>query len=499
MGIFCLIVSNSSAFLLAKCLLFYYIIYFNFFQPLKGGARPMLFGPKVVKNLQRSLGRHKVLLSDEDLQSYSYDTTAQRVLPQIVVLAESPEDIQIVVQFARDKGYPITPRGAGTGMSGGSVPLKRGLVLSTERMNFIHELNVEKKTMLVGPGLTTAQIQEEAARHGLFYPPDPSSHKVSTIGGNVAENAGGLRCVKYGTTKNYVLGLEFISTHGEICLTGDLSPKPLPYDLTPLLVGSEGTLGIITAILLRLIAAPAARGTLRLIFPSIELAASAVSEIMAAGLVPSVAELLDESVLKAVTAFMGVHLPAGAGALLLIEVDGNAEQVRTGMAKVENLCRNRQALEIRATREAAEAEELWTLRRSVSPALSRLATGKLNEDVAVPRSKLPDLIKLAQRLSKRYGLAIPCFGHAGDGNLHLNVMYERSDTLQYKRALQAVEEIYKETVNLGGTISGEHGIGLVKRDYLRLQMSPEEIEVLRRIKESFDPEGIFNPGKIIPE
>jgi glycolate oxidase len=459
----------------------------------------MFFRSNSLKSFQRALGRHKVLLGEEDLYTYSYDTTGERVVPQMVVLAESTEDVLSTVDFAIDEGFTVTPRGAGTGMSGGSVPLKKGVVLCTERMNFIHELDAQKKTILVGPGITTAQVQEAAAKHGLFYPPDPSSHKVSTIGGNIAENAGGLRCAKYGVTKHYVLGLEFVSSHAELLHTGLLSPQALDFDLTPLLVGSEGTLGIITSALLRLIDAPVAQGTMRLFFSSLEAAGSSAAAIMAAGIVPSVCELMDRSVLEAVSEYTGIRLPAGAEALLLVEVDGSPDQVSAGMAQVENICRNRRAVQVRATQDPHDAERLWRLRRSVSPSLARLAMGKLNEDVAVPRSRLPELIQAVQRLSKRYGLAIPCYGHAGDGNLHVNVMYNPGDLLQQKRARQAVEDIFKETIALGGTISGEHGIGSVKRDYMRLQMSNAEIEVLRHIKDSFDSEGLFNPGKVIPD
>lgn len=459
----------------------------------------MFFRSTPFKSLQRTLGRHKVLFSEEDLLTYSYDTTSERHLPQVVVLAESIEDVLSAVDFALEENLKVTTRGAGTGMSGGSVPLRGGLVLCTERMNHILDFDVGGKTMRVEPGVITARIQDEAAKQGLFYPPDPSSYKVSTIGGNVAENSGGLRCVKYGATKHYVLGLEFISSRAEICRTGILDSNAATYDLTPLLVGSEGTLGIFTAIALRLIDAPAARGTMRVLFPSVDLAGDAAAEIMAAGLTPSVSELMDKAVLDAITAYTGTELPRGSEALLLVEVDGDSDQVQADLRKVERICRSHKALEIRSTRDPLEAEQLWTLRRSVSPSLARLAKGKINEDVAVPRSKLPDLLKVAQNISARYKLNVPCFGHAGDGNIHLNVMYDPEDTLQKQRAHQAVEEVFREVVNLGGTISGEHGIGSVKRDYLHLQMSPDEIETMRLIKESFDPENIFNPGKIIPD
>ncbi|HDH57129.1 MAG TPA: FAD-binding protein [Bacteroidetes bacterium] len=459
----------------------------------------MLFHSKPLKIFQRSLGRHKVLTSQEDLLTYSYDVSFNRSMPQVVVLAESTEDILTAVNFAIDEGYKITPRGAGTGMSGGAIPLKGGMVISTERMNHILDFNVHEKYMVVEPGITTAQVQDEATAQGLFYPPDPSSYKVSSIGGNVAENAGGLRCVKYGTTKHYVLGLEFVTSRGEICCTGSLNQRSDTYDLTPLLVGSEGTLGIITRIALKLIEAPAGRGTMQAFFPSLELAGNSVLEIMAAGIVPSVCELMDKSVLDAITAYTGTPLPPKTEALLLIEVDGSGEEVKTGMEEIESLCRNRQAVEIQSTEDPVEAEKLWTLRRSISPSLARLARGKINEDVSVPRSKLPELLKQANRIGKRYGLMIPCFGHAGDGNIHVNVMYNPDDTLEKKRAFQAVEEVFREVVRLEGSISGEHGIGTVKRDYMRLQMASGELDTLRRIKEAFDPENLFNPGKIIPD
>jgi glycolate oxidase subunit GlcD len=459
----------------------------------------MFFRPKPIKAFQRALGRRKVLLSQEDRLTYSFDVTPRRVVPDLVVLAENDDDVITAVDFALDEGYYVTPRGAGTGMSGGSVPLQKGMVISTERMNRIVNLDAERRTALVEPGVITADLQEEAARRGLFYPPDPSSYRVSSIGGNVAENAGGLRCVKYGTTKHYVLGLEFVTSRADICGTGKLGDPDDPADLTPLLVGSEGTLGIITKILLRLIEAPVARGTLRVVFPSLELAGNAVTEIMAAGIIPSVCELMDAAVLKAVTAYTGTELPPGTEALLLVEIDGDPEEVSEGLEAVEALCRQRRALEIISTEDPREAENLWLLRRSISPSLARLAKGKVNEDVSVPRSKLPDLLKEAAKIAERYHLLVPCFGHAGDGNIHVNVMYDPEDSLETQKARQAVEEIFRVVVHLGGSISGEHGIGIVKREYMRLQFSQGELEILAKIKEAFDPDGLFNPGKILPQ
>ncbi|MFH1734269.1 MAG: FAD-linked oxidase C-terminal domain-containing protein, partial [bacterium] len=415
-----------------------------------------------------------MLLAEEDRLTYSFDVTSHRATPDLVVLAESAEDILTTVHFALDEGYFITPRGAGTGMSGGSVPLKNGIVISTERMNRILEFNPDDRFMIVEPGVITADIQAEAARHGLFYPPDPSSYKVSSIGGNVAENAGGLRCVKYGTTKHYVLGLEFVTSRGELCCTGSLQKTVDTPDLTPLLIGSEGTLGIITRIMLKLIEAPQTSGTMRIIFPTLELAGNSVSEIMAAGIVPAICELMDKSVLDAITEYAGTQLPEKTEALLLIEIDGTPEEVKLGLSQVEELCRNRQALEIQSTRDAKEAEGLWKLRRAISPSLARIAAGKINEDVCVPRSKLPDLLVEAQKIAAKYKLRIPCFGHAGDGNIHINVMFNPEDSLEKQRALQAVEDVFRKVVRMGGSISGEHGIGIVKQNYMKLQMSPGE-------------------------
>jgi glycolate oxidase len=459
----------------------------------------MFFRPKPLKLLQRALGRHKVLTSPEDLLTYSYDVSLERSIPEVVILAESTEDVVTAVEFALDEGYHVTPRGAGTGMVGGAVPVRKGMVLSTERMNQILEINQERKYVIVEPGVPTALVQEEVAKVGLFYPPDPSSYKVSTIGGNVAVNSGGLRCVKYGTTKQYVLGLEFVTARGELCATGALSRNSTPVNLTPLLIGSEGTLGVITQIALKLIDAPEARGTLRVVFPSLETAGHACAEIMAIGVLPSVCELMDKAVLEAVTAYTGTKLPDDTDAMLLIEVDGSPEEVQHKMDQVQGICRKRQALEILYTDVPADAEKLWTLRRSISPSLARISSGKLNEDISVPRSKLPELLSQARQISRRYNLLMPCFGHAGDGNIHVNIMFDPDDDLQKQRALIAVEDVFKEAIRLGGTISGEHGIGLVKKDFLRLQMNSVELETLRKIKNAFDPEGIFNPGKVIPD
>jgi len=459
----------------------------------------MFFRPKPLKAFQRTLGKHKVLTAEEDRLTYSFDVTSHRAIPDLVVLAESSEDVLTTVHFALDEGYFITPRGAGTGMSGGSVPLKNGIVISTERMNRILEFDPEEKFMIVQPGVITSAVQDEAAKQNLFYPPDPSSYKVSTIGGNIAENAGGLRCVKYGTTKHYVKGLEFITSRGEMCCTGMLQKTLDTPDLTPLLIGSEGTLGFITRIMLKLIDAPETSGTMRIIFPTLELAGNSVAEIMAAGIVPAICELMDKSVLDAVTEYTGMKLPEATEALLLIEIDGSPEEVTNGMTQVEELCKARQALEIQSTRDEREAGKLWALRRAISPSLARLAAGKINEDVCVPRSKLPDLLVESQSIAAKYKLRIPCFGHAGDGNIHVNVMFNPEDSLEKQRALQAVEDVFREVVRLGGSISGEHGIGIVKQNFMTLQMTPGELQTLKMVKEAFDPDNIFNPGKIFPD
>ncbi len=451
--------------------------------------------------LKKKIGSEKVLERAEDRMVYaadaSFTTPPGKHDPDIVVLAQSAQDIVETVRFARESNMKIIPRGAGTGMSAGAVPLNGGIVISTERMKVIREVNVHERWIQCEPGLTTKEVKEAAGEHRLFYPPDPSSYTVSSIGGNIAENAGGLRCVKYGTTKDYVLGLKYVNATGEIVGTGALAEGAQPLDLTPLLVGSEGLFGIIVEARLSLIPAPQSTNTLLAHFSDIHQAIQAIHTILVE-VVPSVCEIVDQLVIGAIRGHDPYPFPEGTDAALLIETDGSTDNAKREAERVYEVLQEFGALEIHTTQNPFERERLWNLRRLVSPSLSRLASGKVNEDVVVPIGKLSDLIRISRAIGEKHNVMIPIYGHAGDGNLHLNAMYDKSDISAEKRAHEAIRECFEAVVRFGGTISGEHGIGASKNRFMSIQFSPEELEVFARLKEAFDPDGLFNPMKVFP-
>jgi glycolate oxidase len=434
----------------------------------------------------------------EERVLFSYDAATFRQVPELVVMPRSEEDVIQTVQFARKYHIPISPRGAGTGMSGGAIPNPGAMIIGFERMNRIWEINQIEKYAVVEPGVLTGDLQEKVLEMGLFYPPDPSSYLVSTLGGNIAEGAGGLRCAKYGVTKNYVLGLRVVTMLGEVITTGALAEDPRFPDLTPLFIGSEGTLGIVTIIVLRLIKAPECTQTMLAFFPTGTDAAEAVSTILKERLLPSVMEFLDRMTLKAITGYVPLEIPEQAEAMLLIEVDGSEADIKEQLPLVMECCQGCQGFQMLQASEAKKRNRLWELRRSVSPSLARLASGKINEDVCVPRGEMIRLVEACQELSKHTGLMIPVYGHAADGNLHVNVMYDRNNQDQIDQAQFAVEQVFQKTLELGGTLSGEHGIGRTKRDYLPMQFSPYYIECFRQIKQVWDPEGLMNPGVMYP-
>ena len=428
---------------------------------------------------------------------YSFDATGKQFLPDAVVYPVTAEEVRQTVLLANLNRFPVVPRGAGTGFSGGSLPVRGGVVLSTERMDRIVSIDTENLYAVVEPGVVTGTLKEEARKKGLFYPPDPASLKFSTLGGNIAECAGGMCAVKYGVTRDYVLGLEAVLGTGELVRTGVATAKGVVgYDLTRMLVGSEGTLGIVTRATLRLIPLPEAAATLLALFHGNRRSAEAVNAIVAARVTPSAMELMDRTAIDCVQALMPVALPEGTGSALLLEVDGPETQVAREADLLTEVCRAHGAIEVRRASDARGRDDLWKLRRSISPGLRRLAPVKLNEDIVVPRSRLADMFDFLADLSDRRKLRIVTFGHAGDGNIHVNIMISGADADETRRAEEAVGEVFRKTVEMGGTISGEHGVGISKAPFLEMEVGPLGVAVMKRLKECFDPNGILNPGKI---
>jgi glycolate dehydrogenase FAD-linked subunit len=453
------------------------------------------------KKLKKQIGAHKVLDRKEDLMAYavdaSYTAPPGNHDPDLVILAETTDDVIAGVKYAKEANLPIVPRGTGTGMSSGAVPIGGGVVIVTEPMKQIIEVNVNQQWIQCQPGLTTADVKKAASKGRLFYPPDPSSYKISSIGGNVAENAGGLRCVKYGTTRDYVLGLKYVDPEGNLIGTGTLAEGEQPFDLTPLIVGSEGLFGIIVEIQLALIPKPIATRTIIAHFSTLDKAVGAIHLILPE-LVPSVLELMDDHVIEAIRQHDPYPFPVGTNAALLIETDGSTENADMEAQRVVEVLHQFDALEIHGAETEDERERLWELRRLISPSLARLATGKMNEDVVVPVGKIGRLINSVREIGEHYDVLMPIYGHAGDGNLHLNVMYDRTDPGKAAVAHDAVVECFKAVVEMGGTISGEHGIGASKNRYMGIQFSADEIQIFRSLKELLDPENRFNPHKVLP-
>ena len=453
-----------------------------------------------IKNeLKRIFGDGNVSFAKEVLLCYAYDATNTPHLPDAVVFPSGPDEIALILKMANSEGFPVIPRGAGTGFSGGSIPVKGGVVLSFERMKRILEIDTDNLVAVVEPGVVTWDLQQAVEKSGLFYPPDPSSLKMSTIGGNIAECAGGPRAIKYGVTRDYVLGLEVVLPTGEIINTGVRTAKGVVgYDLTRLMVGSEGTLGVITKATLRLLPLPEETVTMLALFNDLKDAAKATAAIIRAKVVPSTLEIVDSVSMKCVEEYANVGLPK-AGALLLIEVDGNSEAVRKEAEAVAGVCLDNGAIDFRTARDKNEVKDLWKARRAISASLFRAKPNKINEDIVVPRSRIPDLVEGIKDISEKYSVLIASFGHAGDGNIHVNVMYDKKDAAEAKGANDAVVEIFKLTLALGGTISGEHGVGTSKMKYLEMELGQQAIEGMKKIKAALDPKGILNPGKIFPE
>jgi glycolate oxidase len=451
--------------------------------------------------LAACVGAAHVRTDTESRTTYGTDALKRGAPADAVVLPGSTREVAAVVRACAERRIPIVPRGGGTGYTGGSVPTHGGVVVSLERMNRILEIDEINLVAVVEPNVVTGDLQDAVERVGLFYPPDPASLRQSVIGGNVAECAGGPRAFKYGTTKRYVLGLEAVLPTGETIRTGGKAVKNVVgYDLTQLLVGSEGTLAIITQIILRLVPKPPKQATLRATFPDVESSVAAVTNIIRARVVPAALELIDGDSLEAVARNLNVRslAPEGTAALLLLEVDGIEEAIEEEAARVEQACRAAGATEVLRARDEQERQELWRVRRELSLSLKMIASLKFNHDVVVPKGRIPELFTLVRAIRERFGLRIPCFGHAGDGNIHVNIMVDKDDTAAIARAHEAEEMLFAGVVALEGSISGEHGIGFAKARFLPIELSDEEIALMKRVKKAFDPHGLLNPGKIFP-
>jgi glycolate oxidase len=460
---------------------------------------PML-PPSFPGTLETIVGAGHVRRDAASLLAYGTDALKQGKPADLVVLPGTAAEISAIARLCHDMRVPLVVRGSGTGYTGGAVPVEGGVVVSVERLNRILEIDEANLLAIVQPGVITGNLQDAVESRGLFYPPDPQSFKESSIGGNVAECAGGPRAFKYGVTKRYVMGLEAVLPTGEIIRTGGKTVKNVVgYDLTQLLVGSEGTLAIITEIVLRLVPKPPTVATLRACFGTVREAADAVTALIRRRVVPSTLELMDRDSLDTVAAYVGERLaPEGTGALLLVEIDGVAEAVAAETNHVADACRECGALEVLRARDAAERETLWRVRRETSYALRTIAPLKLNNDVVVPRGRVPELFALVERLRDAHQLRIPAFGHAGDGNIHVNVMVDPADGAAMARAHAAVAELFEGVIALEGSISGEHGIGFAKKPYIGLELSDDVLALMQRVKAAFDPHGILNPGKIFP-
>ena len=444
------------------------------------------------------LGRENVLHEKEDLIPYSFDATAVlKRMPRAVVFARTAEEVSGVLKIARSHNAPVVARGSGTGLSGGSVPVEGAVVLCLVKMDRILEVDARNFTLRAQAGVLTQAIYDAADAEGLFYPPDPGSMKVSTIGGNVAENSGGLRGLKYGVTRDYVMGLTVVLADGEVCVLGNKCVKDVAgYSLKDLFIGSEGTLGIVTEVLLRLLPRPAVRQTLLATYTRMDAAAETVSSIIAAKIVPCTMEFLDSRTIRCVEDFTHAGLPLDAEALLLIEVDGHPAAVRDDSARIEDICFRSGASSVRLAANATESARLAAARRSAFSALARVKPTTILEDATVPRTELAAMIRFIQETGARHRVEIATFGHFGDGNLHPTFLTDERDADEMHRVELAMKEIFDRALQLGGTITGEHGVGLAKKAFLRQQMGDASYSLLRQVKRSLDPGNLLNPGKI---
>jgi len=456
--------------------------------------------PEIITQLKEIVGDGHVFTEKEDLFCYTYDgcfNLNKPVLPGIIVLPGNREEISQIIKLAHAYKIPVIPRGAGSNLTGGCVPLKECIVIQMTRMKRIIKIDKRNMIAVLEPGVVTGVFQEELAKQNLFYPPDPASLSFSTLGGNVAECAGGPRGVKYGVTRDYVLGLEVVLADGSIIKTGAATMKSVAgYDLTRLFIGSEGTLGVITQITVKILPAPQAKQTVLASFADLDKTTETVVEILARGIIPSSLELMDKIYIENVESYIPSGLPLDAEAVLLIEVDGPKNSLPEQIIDIEKICRDQGAIQIRLAHSEQEQEKLWEARRGAYGALARHYPTILSEDVTVPRDKIPDAVRRLRKIAEAYQLTIAIIAHAGDGNLHASILTDEENKEEMDRIQKAFPELFQAALSLGGTITGEHGVGIVKAPFLPWEAGVEGMHVMQAIKNALDPQNILNPGKM---
>ncbi|MEA4901472.1 FAD-binding oxidoreductase [Desulfitobacterium sp.] len=456
--------------------------------------------PEALQEIIKVLGQDNVLTEKVDLMTYAYDATAalKRVLPEVVITPSTTEQVAEIVKIANKYSVPIYPRGSGTNLSGGTVPVESGIVMSMLNMNQILEVDAENLTAWVQPGVIIQDLNDAAMEHGLFYPPDPGTVTTATMGGSVSESSGGLRGLKYGVTKQYVMGMKLVRGNGDIIKWGGKTVKNVSgYDLTALFTGAEGTLGIITEILVKLSPTPEAKKSILGVFDDIDKAGSAISAIIRNKVIPATLEIMDNMTIRTVENYAHAGLPVDAQAILLCEVDGYKEAVEREATLVEKILAEEGATEVKLAKDDKERDQIWLARRNALPALAQLKPTTVLEDATVPRSKIPAMIKAIRQIAEKYDLTIGTFGHAGDGNLHPTILTDARNSEEMERVEKAVAEIFDVAISLGGTLSGEHGIGMAKAKFLPLEFGEAGVNLLRDIKKALDPNFILNPGKMV--
>jgi len=459
----------------------------------------MALNSVIIEKFIEILGEDRVLTDKDDLYCYSYDATADVVTeyPDIVLLPQTTEQVSEIVKIASQHRIPVYARGAGTNLSGGAIPLKKGILLSMLDLNKIIEIDRENLTATVEAGVVIQSLVDAADKFGLLYPPDPGTVQTATIGGSVAECSGGLRGLKYGITKDYVMGVKVVLADGSIVNFGGKTVKNVSgFDMKSIIVGSEGLLGIVTEVLLKLIPKPEARRAMMVLYSDLDKAANTIREIISNKIIPATLEIIDNVTIRAIEEHKKIGLPVEAEAVLLIEVDGISEAVEKEAGKVREICVSCGADSIVVARDDAEREKIWDARRAALPSLVRMKPTAILEDATVPRSRIPEMIRAVREIAAKYNIRIGTFGHAGDGNLHPTILTDESDKEEMERVHKAIEEIFDKALSLGGTLTGEHGIGIAKAPFMPRQFSEAELNLMKKLKHAFDPDDILNPGKV---